>query len=1549
MPGFGPRVARWSPAVLGLSVTLLLPASSVFAPEHGIQAHAPFQTVASRLHDPTGLARDPTTGDLFIAEAATGVILRLDPQGYLHTHATDFARPRGLAWDSHDDSLLVVDEKAGTLSRIARNGVITVVRDDLKRPHWVAVGKDGNLYVTAEQGAGSKLSTRDGGILLQLALDGSHPQLLARGFKLPAGLRLLPDGRVRFLTHGLTSEPGRDSGILLEFTPGEGLAVMMRSGFEGPHDLSLDALDATYLTADMQKGDGHPEKGVIGKVFSGEGVALFAMGLQQPQGLVFDQAGNLHVAETGAGRVLKFLAPAPATVEPPPPPFTREPTLTLTGMAEPNSVLTVRGAAVPFPPLTDVSGQVVFQRSGSWYDGRSGLFLETVTLTKTGSTPLAGPLAVVLTEITPPEVTLANATGTTPDGHPFVEVPLIGGLLRPDERIRTVLKFRRPHHSYHFAYTHQLWALRPPAVAGADGRFMIPLMLNPNTEHHLEVFATAAFGLGLTSPPGYVTITHDDTSPALTVMAPPDGAVVATPSLIVRGTVQDANLEGVTVNGQRAEVADGHFQATVPLPADGTHPLTVTARDRAGNTTTTTRTVTRDTIPPTVTITGLPPGMITEQVTITVQGRVGDATLDRVIVNGILATVTGTTYQAAGVPLAEGPNVLMVTALDRAGNTASTRVTVLRDTAPPTLTFANPTPGAILIGAVPVEAQASDAGTGVVSVTMTSPSGLQDADPAADRFQASWETTALPDGPFTLRAEARDAAGHVTTVSVDVLIANLGHFAPAPPLPAPRAAHTATLLPDGRHYLFGGRDGSGSPQGTALGLDPGPGQYKELPLAPTPRARQQHAATLLPSGQVLVLGGQGLDGQGVPETLTSAELHDPGTGAVTPLAASLLTPRRAHTATLLTSGEVLVAGGEGADGAPLASLEVFDPQTAAFRAHPAALTVPRSGHTATLLPDGRVLLLGGRTTDGALLATAETFDPAQATFTLVSGLQLPEGRGDHTATLLPNGELLVAGGRTAAGPAASALLLGVLPPGVRPLAPLAGPRADHAATLLPSGRVLLLGGEVNPVLESAEEFLPAAVDTVAPTVAEVRPPAGTTDVSPEARVAARFSEPIDPTTLSADSFRLIDQSTNRPIDGALAIGEGGLLAFLTPASPLTPGATYAAHLAADILDTSGNPLVPFTSSFTVQGGGPLTLTLDPPTLTVGQTGSVRAQLPAPAPLGGVTVVLESGNTNVATLAVRSLTIPAGQQTGTAQVSAVGAGTANLTASAPGYTPASATLTVRSLRVTLTQPADGVTVAAGPLLVRGTIETGGAEVGVTVNGISAAVQGTTFAALVPVTPDTTSLTAVATTISGATASYMIALTVTPTIAPAIVLEAFPAGGAAPLTVTFHLRNNTGRPLVLFELDTDGDGSIDFTASTFDEPWATYTRQGLVFPTIRVTDDQGKSYTGTAVITVGGMPPLEAKWEGMKNALRRGDLPAALSFIHTESRAHYEAVFQRLTPTQLAAIDQYLTTALPVEIGPNGAEYEMRRARGSEILSFPIWFQVDTDGIWRLRMF
>jgi N-acetylneuraminic acid mutarotase len=220
-------------------------------------------------------------------------------------------------------------------------------------------------------------------------------------------------------------------------------------------------------------------------------------------------------------------------------------------------------------------------------------------------------------------------------------------------------------------------------------------------------------------------------------------------------------------------------------------------------------------------------------------------------------------------------------------------------------------------------------------------------------------------------------------------------------------------------------------------------------------ARAAHTATLLSSGVVLAAGGFGISGN----NLASAELYDP-VANMWSAAGSLATARENHTATALPNGLVLVAGGDDSTSqiVILSSCELYNPMTNAWSAA-ANLITARQQHTATPLSNGQVLAVGGSVSGGSS-ASAELYDSASNTWSAAASLANARVFG-HTATLLANGKVLVVGGYDGTLFLSSAELYDPVANTWTAVASLATARGQHAAAALLNGQVLVAGGSGN--------------------------------------------------------------------------------------------------------------------------------------------------------------------------------------------------------------------------------------------------------------------------------------------------------------------------------------------------------------------------------------------------------------------------------------------------------------------------------------------------------
>lgn len=191
-------------------------------------------------------------------------------------------------------------------------------------------------------------------------------------------------------------------------------------------------------------------------------------------------------------------------------------------------------------------------------------------------------------------------------------------------------------------------------------------------------------------------------------------------------------------------------------------------------------------------------------------------------------------------------------------------------------------------------------------------------------------------------------------------------------------------------------------------------------------------------------------------------------------AGSLVTSRYRHSATLLPDGKVLVVGGNtlGSTWTTLKSSEIYDPSSNTWSGR-ASMNEPRQLHTATLLPNGRVLVTGGSDDAFGVRSTSESYDPIQDTWSMTPPMSVR--RREHTATLLHNGKVLVLGGTPQGTDAqANAEIYDYLTNSWTPVAPMNVPRFRHTATLLQDGRVLVVGGNNsrNDSYKSAEIYDP---------------------------------------------------------------------------------------------------------------------------------------------------------------------------------------------------------------------------------------------------------------------------------------------------------------------------------------------------------------------------------------------------------------------------------------------------------------------------------------------
>lgn len=280
-------------------------------------------------------------------------------------------------------------------------------------------------------------------------------------------------------------------------------------------------------------------------------------------------------------------------------------------------------------------------------------------------------------------------------------------------------------------------------------------------------------------------------------------------------------------------------------------------------------------------------------------------------------------------------------------------------------------------------------------------------------------------------------------------------WAPTGSMLTARASHTATLLPNGNVIAAGGSNHNVALVSSEI-YNPASGTWASTGNMNVGRSSAR--AVLLANGSVLTMGGCVDDC--VSSTTPTAEIYDPVSATWTPTGA-MARGRAEFAAVLLSNGKVLVAGGctaysqNGCLGVTAAA-ELYDPATGKWRSA-GSMKAGRMAMSATLLPNGMVLIAGGQTAAKDALGSAELYNPASGSFVLTGRLVTP--RSGHSATLLAGGLVLMAGGENVSGVSIRKAELYNPNTGLfAATGSMPSTRQEHAAVLLPNGSVLVSGG-----------------------------------------------------------------------------------------------------------------------------------------------------------------------------------------------------------------------------------------------------------------------------------------------------------------------------------------------------------------------------------------------------------------------------------------------------------------------------------------------------------
>lgn len=554
----------------------LLGPPAAHAPDPPLQALAPFEIVAEDVRSPRYLAVD-LKDRLLVSEAHPGQILQIALDRRVTVLIDDLKDPEGLVVDPSGALFVAADRQRGSegrdqhgviLRRDPLTGALAVVANDFKSPRGLARDADGMLLLAAQGRRGER---DEKGALYTIEPSG-QTALLIDAFKQPQGVVVAPDGTLFVAAEQFERRQERIDGSLFRVDPTGQVSAVIARRLRDPFGVARDPLGGVYLTG-TQTGTPGPDLSIILKRRPDGREVVVTQGLHNPRGLALDRHGHLYVAEAAKRRVLKFLAPLAPTLDPVPPAFTTQATLTLHGTAAPGALVTVQGGAadatdiadptgrfsLPLPLARNASNRLELYATAAGGDGLTSA-PTSVTVVHDDMLPI-----MALTSPTPGAlvrgtiVVTATASDASGSGLGMVTFAVDGRTIEATNA--------------------------PPFTTSLDTATL------SDSPHTLSATARDRAGNEASASVG---ITTDNTPPTVAIPAPLDGGTVPTRTPELRVSYSDATtgvnpstfratLDGSDISAAFAVSPPG-ATATVPTPlANGPHTLVASIADQAGN------------------------------------------------------------------------------------------------------------------------------------------------------------------------------------------------------------------------------------------------------------------------------------------------------------------------------------------------------------------------------------------------------------------------------------------------------------------------------------------------------------------------------------------------------------------------------------------------------------------------------------------------------------------------------------------------------------------------------------------------------------------------------------------------------------------------------------------------------------------------------------------------------------------------------------------------------------------------------------------------------